>query len=91
MVQFESTPVQSICDALKSLPLPLLFLFQTRPEPLLVHKELHEKVALTDEHFQRWLEMFTATTDGMFAGERADFLKMRARAIAARMQEFLLG
>ena len=57
--------------------------------PLLVHKELHEKVALTDEHFARWLEQFTATIDEMFAGDRADFLKIRAHAIAARMQEFL--
>src|SRR5687767_907384 len=59
--------------------------------PLLVHKELHKKVALTDAHFERWLEMFTETIDEMFAGERAEFLKMRAHAIAARMQEFLRG
>lgn len=59
--------------------------------PLAAHKELHEKLPLTDEHFQRWLKIFTATIDEMFAGERADFLKMRAVAIAARMQAFLRG
>ena len=57
--------------------------------PLLVHKELHEKLALTDQHFRRWLELFNTAVDEMFAGERADFLKMRAASIAARMQEFL--
>jgi hemoglobin len=56
---------------------------------LLVHRELHEKSELTSEHFQRWLEMFIATIDEMFSGERAEFLKQRAAAIAARMQEFL--
>jgi len=57
--------------------------------PLLVHRELHEKSALTAEHFRRWLEMFVATIDEMFSGERAEFLKQRAAAIAVRMQEFL--
>jgi hemoglobin len=57
--------------------------------PLLVHRELHEKSALTVEHFQRWLEIFIATIDEMFSGERAEFLKQRAAAIAVRMQEFL--
>jgi hemoglobin len=57
--------------------------------PLLVHRELHEKSALTAEHFERWLEVFTATVDELFGGERADYLKQRAAAIAVRMQEFL--
>ena len=57
--------------------------------PLLVHRELHEKSSLTAEHFQRWLEIFIATVDQMFDGERAEYLKQRAAAIAVRMQEFL--
>ena len=57
--------------------------------PLAVHKELHEKAELTAARFARWLEIFEATADGMFAGERTDFLKMRAVAIAAQMQRFL--
>ncbi|MEO6334685.1 MAG: group III truncated hemoglobin [Pyrinomonadaceae bacterium] len=59
--------------------------------PLLVHKELHEKSALTSEDFQRWLEIFTSTIDEMYAGERADFLRMRAAAIAVRIEAFLSG
>jgi len=57
--------------------------------PMLVHKELHAKSKLTREHFERWLEIFTATVDDLFTGENADHLKMRASAIAARMLDFL--
>ena len=57
--------------------------------PMIVHKELDAKSALTHEHFERWLEIFTATVDDLFTGERAQLLKMRARAIAARMLESL--
>jgi hemoglobin len=57
--------------------------------PLLVHRDLHEKSSLTAEHFRRWLEIFIATVDEMFDGERAEYLKQRAAAIAVRMQEFL--
>ena len=57
--------------------------------PLLVHKELDAKSSLNREHFERWLEIFTATVDDLFAGERADHIKVRAVAIAARMMDFL--
>jgi hemoglobin len=57
--------------------------------PMLVHKDLHAKSPLTPEHFERWLEIFTATVDDLFDGENADHLKMRAGAIAARILEFL--
>ena len=56
---------------------------------LFVHKELHEKSALTSAHFERWLEVFMSTIDEMFVGDRAGYLKDRAAAIAVRMQEFL--
>lgn len=58
---------------------------------LQVHKELDEKSSLTEKHFNRWLEIFTSTIDEMFEGERAGYLKDRARAIAVRMQAFLEG
>jgi hemoglobin len=57
--------------------------------PLQVHKDLHQKSALKEEHFERWLEIFVATVDDLFTGERADHLKVRASAIAGRMLEFL--
>jgi hypothetical protein len=41
------------------------------------------------EHFQRWLEIFKECVDETFAGERADFLKLRAGMIANRMLGFV--
>lgn len=59
--------------------------------PLQVHGELNAKTDLLPEHFKRWLEIFTETTEGLFAGERADFIKLRAEAIAERMHQFVGG
>jgi hemoglobin len=57
--------------------------------PLMVHGELALKTPLLPEHFQRWLTIFRETTDQLFEGDRADFLKMRAVAIASRMQQYV--
>ena len=57
--------------------------------PLQVHGALSDKEPLTLEHFTRWLEIFTSKIDGLFEGERADFLKLRANAIANRMFQFV--
>lgn len=57
--------------------------------PLQVHGELNLKTPLELEHFKRWLKLFDATVDESFAGERADFMKLRARAIANRMFNYM--
>jgi len=57
--------------------------------PLMVHRDLHEKSHLTAEHFARWLELFDYCVDKDFVGKRAEFLKMRANAIASRFQSVL--
>jgi hemoglobin len=59
--------------------------------PLQVHAALAQKSALTAKHFRRWLELFTETVDESFAGERAEFAKLRAEAIANRMLNFVSG
>ena len=59
--------------------------------PLQVHGDLNEKTPLLPEHFKRWLEIFTESVDQNFVGERADFLKSRAEAIAERMLDFVSG
>ena len=59
--------------------------------PLQVHGELAEKTPLLAKHFRRWLEIFEASIDELFAGDRADFLKMRANAIANRMFNYVSG
>jgi hemoglobin len=59
--------------------------------PLQVHAALNEKVELLPKHFRRWLEIFERSVDELFTGERAEFLKMRAAAIANRMLNFVSG
>lgn len=57
--------------------------------PMEVHRQLHLKSAFKPVHFSRWLEMFVDCVDEEFAGPRAEFIKMRAHAIANRFQENL--
>jgi len=59
--------------------------------PLQVHAVLHQKSPLSAKHFRRWLELFRETIDKSFAGERAEFLKRRAEAIANRLLNFVSG
>jgi hemoglobin len=57
--------------------------------PLMVHHELHTLSPLFSEHFERWLELFERAVDQNFRGERAEFIKVRAHAIARRFQNHL--
>jgi hemoglobin len=59
--------------------------------PLSVHADLNEKEPLRSVHFRRWLEIFNECVDRNFAGVRADFIKLRAGAIANRMLNFVSG
>lgn len=59
--------------------------------PLRIHGELNEKTPLEARHFRRWLQIFGATIDEMFSGERAAFAKTRAQAIANRMLNYIAG
>lgn len=58
--------------------------------PLVVHAELDRKSPLEPEHFERWLELFIASVELHFSGPRAEFVKSRSRAIAARMLDYVL-
>jgi hemoglobin len=59
--------------------------------PLQVHGELDKKSPLLPEHFERWLKVFAASTDELFEGETAEFIKLRAVAISKRMLQYLDG
>jgi hemoglobin len=50
--------------------------------PMQKHVELHAKHPLKAEHFDRWVALFTATVDELFAGKTADDAKFRAFSIA---------
>jgi len=50
--------------------------------PFEAHKKLNEKVNLTREHFDQWLNLFHQTVDEHFSGLNAVEAKNRARLIA---------
>jgi hemoglobin len=54
--------------------------------PMQKHHEIHHKSALTKEHFNQWLLLFTNTVNKLFEGEKAELIKQRASSIAMVMQ-----
>ena len=48
--------------------------------------EKHINLPIGEEHFSRWLKLFTETVDENFKGEKADEIKSRARGIAQLFQ-----
>jgi hemoglobin len=42
----------------------------------------HKQLPVAKEHFDRWMEIFTETTDILFAGPLADKAKLRAKNMA---------
>ncbi|HEX9960550.1 MAG TPA: group III truncated hemoglobin [Pyrinomonadaceae bacterium] len=59
--------------------------------PLFVHQRLNEKSPLELEHFRRWIEIFSRTTDEFFAGETAENAKLRAKMIAHSLHQRIGG
>lgn len=57
-----------------------------RGNPIQVHIDLHRKVRLEKEHFERWLVLFNGTIRELFDGEKAELAKTRALSIATIMQ-----
>jgi hemoglobin len=54
--------------------------------PMEVHMQMHTKCPMHPKHFERWMELFTATVDELFEGEKAFQVKQRALSIATVMQ-----
>lgn len=46
--------------------------------PVRKHVDVDRQVPLSEEHYKRWLQLWEATTDSLFAGEKADEAKKRA-------------
>jgi hemoglobin len=55
------------------------------------HAELHAKVRLRSGHFERWLALWRATVDDLFAGERAELAKAHAERVAHAFHQRLEG
>lgn len=54
-----------------------------------VHLDLHFQVPLTAMHFQRWLDIWEATVDELFAGDKAIQAKIQAGRIAGSIRRRL--
>jgi hemoglobin len=50
-----------------------------------VHLQANEKHKLTTDLFERWLALWFLTTDGLFMGKNADFVKNKALEIGQIM------
>jgi hemoglobin len=53
------------------------------------HAELHFKAPLRRAHFEQWLNLWTATVDELFAGERAALAKAHAVRVARAFHQRL--
>jgi hemoglobin len=54
-----------------------------------VHRRLHRLFPLTSEHFERWLELWTAAVDGRHHGTVSEAAKQHARRIAVAIERNL--
>lgn len=50
--------------------------------PMMVHKELHEKSEMTEAHFNHWFMLFCETVNELYEGENAENIKYSASNIA---------
>ena len=53
--------------------------------PMAVHRELHKKSTMSEQHFRHWNTLFADTVDSLFTGPKADEIKERAANIASVM------
>jgi hemoglobin len=59
-------------------------LFQTgnyKGRPFPPHMDVNDKEPLTSSHFNRWIEIFTATVDELFEGPKTQEIKFKASNI----------
>ncbi|WP_295128258.1 group III truncated hemoglobin [uncultured Leifsonia sp.] len=62
-----------------------------RRNALQLHVALNAKFPLRQEHFRRWLHLWTATVDEHFAGEKAELAKTQANRIAGSIHRRIQG
>jgi hemoglobin len=54
--------------------------------PMEKHLRIHSMSAVEPKHFERWLQLFFATVDELYEGEKAELIKVRAKSIADVMK-----
>lgn len=63
----------------------LFFSANYEGNPMVKHKELHQKSTMTKTHFDHWNLLFIQTVDELFQGKKAEEIKNRALNISAAM------
>ena len=69
----------------------ILFTGSYSGNPMIPHQHLHRAFPLTEDHFNRWVYLFTNTVDEWFEGEKARLAKQRALSIATVMKLKIIG
>ena len=59
--------------------------------PLRAHESIDRIIPFCDEHFERWLALFTETVDELFEGPVAELAKARAAKMARALRRLLRG
>ena len=54
--------------------------------PMATHSRIHQLSPMNEQHFKRWVHIFTETVDDLFSGDNAELIKQRALSIATTMQ-----
>ena len=55
-------------------------------DPMKIHQHINQLSSFKEEHFERWIGLFSSTVNEMFEGSNADRIKQRARSIATVMK-----
>lgn len=63
----------------------LFYTGEYKRNPMVKHVDLNRKSPLNQEHFDRWLSLWTNTVDELFSGEKAEEAKAKADQIAKMM------
>lgn len=53
---------------------------------LQIHQHIHKLSAFREEHFTRWVSLFSQTVDELYSGEKAEMAKQKALSIATIMK-----
>lgn len=69
----------------------ILFTGGYEGNPMNLHKHLHHIAPLSETHFNTWNNLFIATVDELFKGEKAALAKQRALSISLIIKEKLLA
>ncbi|MGB0114564.1 MAG: group III truncated hemoglobin [Ilumatobacteraceae bacterium] len=59
--------------------------------PLRAHEPVHARTPFAEQHYERWLDLFTSTVDEYFVGTTAELAKHRAAKMATALQRLIEG